>query len=54
MDSLLKGVTAVIFVAGISEFDQVLFEDNSTERMTESSQLLETLLRRTHRLESGL
>lgn len=34
-----EGVTAVIFVAAISEFDQVLFEDNSTNRMTEALQL---------------
>jgi GTPase SAR1 family protein len=28
-----EGVTAVIFVAAISEYDQVLFEDNVTNRM---------------------
>lgn len=33
------GVTAVIFVAAISEFDQVLFEDASTNRMTEALNL---------------
>eukprot|EP00555_Chaetoceros_dichaeta_P001104 CAMPEP_0198279306 /NCGR_PEP_ID=MMETSP1447-20131203/66854_1 /TAXON_ID=420782 /ORGANISM="Chaetoceros dichaeta, Strain CCMP1751" /LENGTH=203 /DNA_ID=CAMNT_0043974467 /DNA_START=87 /DNA_END=698 /DNA_ORIENTATION=+ len=30
-------VTAVIFVAAISEFDQVLFEDSSTNRMVEAA-----------------
>jgi guanine nucleotide-binding protein G(i) subunit alpha len=28
-----EGVTAVIFVAAISEYDQKLFEDASTNRM---------------------
>jgi hypothetical protein len=31
--SILTGVTAVIFVAAISEYDQKLFEDASTNRM---------------------
>ena len=30
---LLIGVSAVIFVASISEFDQILFEDSTTNRM---------------------
>ena len=30
---LFEGVSAVIFVASISEFDQVLFEDSATNRM---------------------
>jgi guanine nucleotide-binding protein G(i) subunit alpha len=34
-----EGVTAVIFVAALSEFDQVLFEDGSTNRLSESLQL---------------
>jgi GTPase SAR1 family protein len=34
-----EGVTAVLFVAAISEFDQVLFEDESTNRMTEALNL---------------
>lgn len=32
-------VTAVIFVAALSEYDQVLFEDATTNRMTEAVQL---------------
>jgi len=32
-------VTAVIFVAALSEYDQTLFEDTSTNRMTEAIQL---------------
>ena len=30
---LLPGVSAVLFVASISEFDQILFEDSTTNRM---------------------
>ena len=32
-------VTAIIFVAALSEYDQVLFEDSSTNRMTEAIEL---------------
>ena len=32
-NKLFLGVTAVIFVAAISEYDQKLFEDASTNRM---------------------
>ena len=32
-NNLCLGVTAVIFVAAISEYDQKLFEDASTNRM---------------------
>jgi len=34
-----EGVTAVIFVAALSEFDQVLFEDGATNRLSETLQL---------------
>ena len=34
-----EGVTAVIFVAALSEYDQVLFEDASTNRMVEAINL---------------
>jgi len=34
-----EGVTAVIFVAALSEFDQVLFEDGATNRLAETLQL---------------
>jgi hypothetical protein len=36
-------VTAVIFVAALSEYDQVLFEDSSMNRMTEAVELFEEI-----------
>ena len=36
-------VTAVIFVAALSEYDQVLFEDTSTNRMVEAVQLFDEI-----------
>jgi len=36
-----EGVTAVMFVTAISEYDQTLFEDELTNRMTESITLFE-------------
>lgn len=36
-------VTAVIFVAALSEFDQVLFEDSSTNRMVEAIELFDEI-----------
>jgi GTPase SAR1 family protein len=36
-------VTAVIFVAALSEYDQVLFEDSSTNRMVEAVQLFDEI-----------
>lgn len=38
-----EGVTAVIFVAAISEYDQKLFEDASTNRMVEALELFEDI-----------
>lgn len=38
-----EGVTAVIFVAAISEYDQKLFEDASTNRMVEALDLFEDI-----------
>jgi len=38
-----EGVTAVIFVAAISEYDQKLFEDASTNRMVEALDLFEEI-----------
>lgn len=38
-----EGVTAVIFVASLSEYDQLLFEDNSTNRVIESLSLFEEI-----------
>ncbi len=37
------GVTAVIFVAAISEYDQMLFEDNKTKRMDEATKLFDEI-----------
>lgn len=36
-----EGVTAVIFVVGLSEFDQMLVEDSKTNRMVEALQLFD-------------
>merc|ERR1719421_1881028 len=36
-----EDVTAVIFVAAISEYDQKLFEDGATNRMVEALELFE-------------
>ena len=36
-------VTAVIFVAAISEYDQVLYEDENTNRMVEALNLFEEI-----------
>lgn len=36
-----EDVTAIIFVAALSEYDQVLEEDNKTNRMIESLKLFE-------------
>jgi len=38
-----ENVTAVLFVAAISEYDQVLYEDDSVNRMFESLQLFEEM-----------
>jgi hypothetical protein len=38
-----ENVTAVLFVAAISEYDQVLFEDESTSRMVEALNLFEEI-----------
>merc|ERR1712190_370433 len=38
-----ENVTSIIFVAAISEYDQVLFEDESTNRMQEALNLFEEI-----------
>lgn len=38
-----ENVTSIIFVAAISEYDQVLFEDESTNRMVEALDLFEEI-----------
>lgn len=42
------GVDAVIFVTAISEFDQVMFEDDSMNRMVEALTLFEEICNSTH------
>ncbi|KAK6927205.1 Guanine nucleotide binding protein (G-protein), alpha subunit [Dillenia turbinata] len=42
---LFEGVTAVIFCAAISEYDQMLFEDENKNRMLETKELFEWVLR---------
>jgi len=38
-----EGVTAVLFVAALSEYDQLLYEDDKTNRMTEALNLFEEI-----------
>lgn len=42
---LFDGVTAVIFCAALSEYDQTLFEDESSNRMIETKELFEWVLK---------
>ncbi|KAK4388680.1 Guanine nucleotide-binding protein alpha-1 subunit [Sesamum angolense] len=42
---LFEGVTAVIFCAAISEYDQTLFEDDNKNRMMETKELFEWVLK---------
>lgn len=49
-----EGVTAVIFVAAISEYDQKLFEDSSTNRMIEALALFEDIAKNEFFLKSSL
>ncbi|RZC15198.1 Guanine nucleotide-binding protein alpha-1 subunit isoform E [Glycine soja] len=42
---LFEGVTAVIFCAAISEYDQTLYEDENKNRMMETKELFEWVLR---------
>ncbi|WCJ29295.1 Guanine nucleotide-binding protein alpha-1 subunit [Euphorbia peplus] len=42
---LFDGVTAVIFCAAISEYDQTLFEDENKNRMIETKELFEWVLK---------
>jgi len=38
-----EGVTAVLFCVALSEYDQTMFEDDSTNRMTDSLQLFDQI-----------
>ncbi|KAG9133463.1 hypothetical protein Leryth_013272 [Lithospermum erythrorhizon] len=42
---LFEGVTAVIFCAALSEYDQTLFEDGNKNRMSEAMELFEWVLK---------
>lgn len=42
---LFEGVTAVIFCAAVSEYDQTLFEDGNKNRMMETKELFEWVLK---------
>lgn len=42
---LFEGVTAVIFCAAISEYDQTLFEDDTKNRMMETKELFDWVLK---------
>ncbi|XP_038983078.1 guanine nucleotide-binding protein alpha-1 subunit isoform X2 [Phoenix dactylifera] len=42
---LFEGVTAVIFCAAISEYDQMLFEDETKNRMMETKELFDWVLK---------
>ena len=41
---LFANVTAIVFLAAISAFDQVLFEDESVNRVEEALNLFESIL----------
>jgi guanine nucleotide-binding protein G(i) subunit alpha len=49
-----EGVTAVIFVAAISEYDQSLFEDASTNRMVEALDLFDDICNNTFFAKSAM
>lgn len=49
-----EGVTAVIFVAAISEYDQKLFEDASTNRMVEALELFDDICNNTFFAKSSM
>jgi len=47
-------VTAVIFVAALSEYDQVLFEDSKTNRMVEAVELFDEICSNRHFSKSSI
>jgi G-protein alpha subunit. len=49
-----EDVTAVIFVAALSEYDQVLFEDTSTNRMVEAIQLFDEICNNKYFMKSNM
>lgn len=49
-----EGVTAVIFVAAVSEYDQALFEDASTNRMVEALDLFDEICNNTFFVKSSM
>lgn len=49
-----EDVTAVIFVAALSEYDQVLYEDTSTNRMVEAIELFDEICNNQYFLKSNM
>ena len=49
-----EGVTAVVFVAALSEYDQTLFEDASTNRVIEALDLFEDICNNHYFLKSSM
>jgi guanine nucleotide-binding protein G(i) subunit alpha len=49
-----EGVTAVIFVAALSEYDQILFEDASTNRMMEALNLFDEICNNSFFIKSAM
>jgi len=49
-----EGVTAVLFIVGVSEYNQVLYEDTSTNRMIEALELFKDISNSPHFLESSM
>eukprot|EP00968_Pinguiococcus_pyrenoidosus_P017545 scaffold1747_cov251-Pinguiococcus_pyrenoidosus.AAC.18 len=49
-----ENVTAVIFVAALSEYDQVLYENNRTNRMVEAIELFEEICNNSYFMASSM
>jgi GTPase SAR1 family protein len=49
-----EGVTAVIFVAALSEYDQFMFEDPTKNRMMEALELFDSICNNVYFLESSM
>ena len=47
-------VTAIIFVASISEYNQVLFEDHTTNRFVEALDLFEEIVNSKYFIETAM
>ena len=49
-----ESVTGIIFIAGLSEFNQVLYEENSVNRMTEALDLFEEICNNSYFTKSSI